>query len=76
MKAYEAGTAAYFATPPVQLIYAFNASLTSITKGSVSVEERFKLHREASTKFKDSMSALGLKQVRSVFLLPLTNKRC
>ena len=31
MKAYEAGTAAYFATPPVNLIYAFHASLSLIT---------------------------------------------
>ena len=64
MKAYEAGTPAYFATPPVQLIYAFNASLKSITKGNVSIEERFKRHREASHKFKVAMSELGLKQVR------------
>lgn len=64
MKAYEAGTPAYFATPPVQLIYAFNASLKSITKGNVSIEERFRRHREASHKFKAAMSELGLKQVR------------
>ena len=64
MKAYEAGTPAYFATPPVQLIYAFNASLQSITKGKVSIEERFRRHREASEKFKTAMSGLGLKQVR------------
>jgi alanine-glyoxylate transaminase/serine-glyoxylate transaminase/serine-pyruvate transaminase len=31
MKAYEAGSAAYFATPPVNLIYAFHASLLLIT---------------------------------------------
>lgn len=65
MKAYEAGQAAYFATPPVQLIYAFNASLRSITRGKVSVEERFRLHREASAKFKKAMGDLGLKQVYS-----------
>ena len=35
MKAYEAGTAAYFATPPVNLIYAFHASLSLIT-GKIS----------------------------------------
>lgn len=63
MKAYEAGMPAYFATPPVQLIYAFNASLKSITRGEVSIEERFRLHREASRKFKTVMSGLGLKQV-------------
>lgn len=69
MKAYEAEKAAYFATPPVQLIYAFNASLRSITRGNVSVEERFKIHRQASDKFKKSMADLGLKQVCSVSLL-------
>lgn len=63
MKAYEAGTPAYFATPPVQLIYAFNASLKSITKGNISVDERFKLHREASQQFKTAMTELGLKQI-------------
>jgi len=63
MKAYEAGIPAYFATPPVQLIYAFNASLKSITKGNVSIEERFKRHREASHRFKAAMSELGLKQI-------------
>jgi len=34
MKAYENGTAAYFATPPVNLIYAFHASLSLITTGA------------------------------------------
>lgn len=32
MRAYEAGQAAYFATPPVNLIYAFHASLALITR--------------------------------------------
>ena len=31
VKAYKAGTATYFATPPVNLIYAFHASLSLIT---------------------------------------------
>lgn len=80
MKAYEAGTAAYFATPPVNLIYAFHAALSSITQsqttantgikstgtnavGNVSLEDRFRLHREKSDKFKKAMEDLGLKQV-------------
>jgi len=64
MKAYEQGTGAYFATPPVNLIYAFNASLTTITKSSeVSLEERFKLHQEASQRVKSAAEELGLKQV-------------
>jgi len=64
MKAYEQGTAAYFATPPVNLIYAFNASLTTITKSSeVSLEERFRLHKEASQRVKSAANELGLTQV-------------
>ena len=52
MNAYESGNAAYFATPPVNLIYAFHASLTQITKQAPSLEERFRLHREASQRMK------------------------
>lgn len=64
MKAYEQGTGAYFATPPVNLIYAFNASLSTITKSSeVSLEERFKLHKEASQCVKAAAEELGLSQV-------------
>lgn len=63
MKAYEAGQASYFATPPVNLIYAFHASLSLITKSSISLEDRFRLHREASQKVKDAAAKLGLKQV-------------
>ena len=64
MKVYEQGTGAYFATPPVNLIYAFNASLTTITKSSeVNLEERFKRHEEASKRIKAAAEKLGLKQV-------------
>ncbi|KAF7965327.1 hypothetical protein HWV62_44470 [Athelia sp. TMB] len=65
MKAYEAGSAAYFATPPVNLIYAFHASLTSITKSSPSLEEqeRFKLHKAAAQRIRDTATELGLKQL-------------
>ncbi|KAF8998567.1 PLP-dependent transferase [Cyathus striatus] len=63
MKAYESGSAAYFATPPVNLIYAFHASLTAITKGEKSIEERFALHREASRRVKEATKKLGLKGV-------------
>lgn len=63
MRAYEAGTAAYFATPPVNLVYAFHASLLSITKGSTSLEQRFAQHRAASSKFKKAVEAAGLKQL-------------
>ncbi|KAF5373323.1 hypothetical protein D9615_007422 [Tricholomella constricta] len=63
MKAYEAGTPAYFATPPVNLINAYLASLRQITRASPSLEERFRLHREASQRVKDAASELGLKQI-------------
>ncbi|KAF9462961.1 PLP-dependent transferase [Collybia nuda] len=63
MKAYENGVASYFATPPVNLIYAFHESLTQITKASPSIENRFKLHREASQRVKNAAIELGLKQV-------------
>lgn len=63
MKAYEAGTPSYFATPPVNLIYAFHASLTRITKGSPTLEKRFILHKEASKNLKLAAADLGLKQV-------------
>lgn len=63
MKAYEAGNAAYFATPPVNLIYAFHASLTAIIKSSPSLEERFAIHREASLRIKDAAAKLGFKQL-------------
>jgi alanine-glyoxylate transaminase/serine-glyoxylate transaminase/serine-pyruvate transaminase len=48
----------------VNLIYAFHASLTSITKSEPSLEERFKLHKEASSKIKQAVADLGLKLVR------------
>lgn len=63
MKAYESGNPAYFATPPVNLIYAFHESLKSITQGKVTLEERFRLHQEASEKIKKAAEDLGLKQV-------------
>ena len=66
MKAYEQGAGAYFATPPVNLIYAFNASLKTITRSSeVSLEERFRLHEEASARIKSAAKELGLTQVSS-----------
>jgi alanine-glyoxylate transaminase / serine-glyoxylate transaminase / serine-pyruvate transaminase len=63
MKAYESGSALYFATPPVNLINAFHASLCQITKGSPTLEERFEQHRKASKQIKDAVAELGLKQL-------------
>ena len=68
MRAYENGSAAYFATPPVNLIYAFHASLTQLTKRAPSLQERFALHREASARVKKAAEELGLRQ------LPLDSK--
>jgi len=64
MEAYEAGKPMYFATPPVNLIRAYHASLTAITKSpDISVEQRFQLHRDASKRVKDAIAELGLEQV-------------
>ena len=63
MQAYESGNAAYFATPPVNLIYAYHASLKQITRSSVSLEERLRLHKESSQRFKKAAEGLGLKQL-------------
>lgn len=63
MQAYESGNVAYFATPPVQLIYALHASLTTMTKGPVSLAERFQRHKDASKQVKDGIEALGLEQL-------------
>ncbi|KAH8832517.1 pyridoxal phosphate-dependent transferase [Flagelloscypha sp. PMI_526] len=62
MKAYESGTPAYFATPPTNLIYAFRTSLLDIVKNG-SIQERFEKHRKAASRVKDTVKALGLKQV-------------
>ena len=63
MKAYESGSPAYFATPPVNLIYSYRASLLQLIREPPSLETRFKLHREASQRIKDAASALGLRQI-------------
>ncbi|KAM0750801.1 PLP-dependent transferase, partial [Meredithblackwellia eburnea MCA 4105] len=63
MQSYEAGTPGYFATPPVNLIYAFEESLRTITEGPISLEERFKIHKDVSAKFKAAALELGFKQV-------------
>jgi len=63
MKAYERNTAAYFATPPVNLIYAYRASLTQITHGPVSLKGRFQAHKDASRRFKKFAEGLGFRNV-------------
>jgi alanine-glyoxylate transaminase / serine-glyoxylate transaminase / serine-pyruvate transaminase len=66
MQAYEEGRASYFATPPVNLIYAFHASLKQIVEGTPSLEDRFRLHRETSQRIKNAIKDLGLRQVRDL----------
>jgi len=63
MKAYEGGSAAYFATPPVNLIHAYHESLTQITRASPSLDERLRQHRETSTRIKAAATELGLSQL-------------
>lgn len=63
MKAYERNTAAYFATPPVNLIYAYHASLAQITQGPVSLQDRFQAHKDVSRRFKKFAEDLGFKNV-------------
>jgi alanine-glyoxylate transaminase/serine-glyoxylate transaminase/serine-pyruvate transaminase len=63
MKAYERNAAAYFATPPVNLIYAYRASLTQITRGPVSLQDRFEAHKDTSRRFKKFAESLGFKSV-------------
>lgn len=61
MRAYDSGAAAYFATPPVNLIRAYHASLTQIT--SSSLKERMHLHQQASRRIKAIASQLGLEEI-------------
>lgn len=44
---------------PVQLVYSFRTALKAITEQSPSLEERFKIHKDVSNKFKDALAELG-----------------
>ena len=61
MQAYEARKPAYFATPPVNLIFALNVSLGLIL--AEGVEARFARHARLSRACKAGLAALGLGQV-------------
>ena len=63
MKAYDAGTGAYFATPPTNLLYALHQSLTTMTTKAPSLEDRFKQHIAASDRVKNFVKQLGLEQL-------------
>lgn len=59
MRAYEEGRPMYFATPPIQLIYAFQTALKEVTEGPVSLEERFAIHKKVSNHVKDELEKMG-----------------
>ncbi|QRK13648.1 alanine--glyoxylate aminotransferase family protein [Archangium violaceum] len=59
MEAYEAGRAAYFATPPVNLVCALDVSLGQILREGM--EARFARHRRMAQAFRAGWRALGLR---------------
>jgi alanine-glyoxylate transaminase/serine-glyoxylate transaminase/serine-pyruvate transaminase len=61
MQAYEARQIGYFATPPINLIWALNVSLGQILEESM--QTRFDRHRALSLACKAGGTALGLSQV-------------
>jgi alanine-glyoxylate transaminase/serine-glyoxylate transaminase/serine-pyruvate transaminase len=61
MQAYEARKLAYFATPPVNLVFALNVSLGQIL--AEGMEARFTRHAHLSAACKAGLAALGLGQV-------------
>ncbi|WP_257460287.1 pyridoxal-phosphate-dependent aminotransferase family protein [Archangium lipolyticum] len=61
MEAYEAGKAAYFATPPVNLVCALDVSLGQILREGM--EARFARHRRMARAFRAAWRALGLKML-------------
>jgi alanine-glyoxylate transaminase / serine-glyoxylate transaminase / serine-pyruvate transaminase len=64
MKAYEENRAAYFATPPVNLVYAYRASLELILRSNtLSFDERIKLHIRAKERIGEGAEKLGLRFV-------------
>ncbi|KAK5937724.1 hypothetical protein PMZ80_009853 [Knufia obscura] len=63
MQNYEAKKPSYFATPPTQLVHALHTALTALLKNPIS--ERFEKHKKVSDRVKNTVSALGLKQLAS-----------
>ncbi|KAG6868743.1 hypothetical protein C0993_011322 [Termitomyces sp. T159_Od127] len=63
MRAYDNKIAAYFATPPVNLIRAYHASLTQLTRCSPSLDERYRIHKQVSRRVKALADQLGLSLV-------------
>ncbi|PFH51052.1 hypothetical protein AMATHDRAFT_47442 [Amanita thiersii Skay4041] len=64
MEAYESNRPDYFATPPINLIYAYNTSLKQILYSpTLSLTERFQRHKQASKAIREAVESLGLKMV-------------
>ena len=61
MRKYEAREPSYFATPPVQLIMALNASLKQLVQQGMM--ERFAKHAQVSNMVKDKLELWGLNLV-------------
>ncbi len=61
MEAYLSRRGAYFATPPVNLIYALHESLREML--NEGLEARIERHKRLSDAFKAGIEAMGLKQV-------------
>jgi len=61
MKAYESRKPAYFGTPAVNTVRAYNLSLTKILAGGL--EQRFKKHDQISLYVKTKLISLGLELV-------------
>jgi alanine-glyoxylate transaminase/serine-glyoxylate transaminase/serine-pyruvate transaminase len=73
MKAYESGSAAYFATPPVNLIYAFHASLSLITaKPSASPDPATRLLSSLTFVYYSDLNLSALPSVNERFALHRT----
>ncbi len=58
MDSYMNGKPSYFATPPVNLIFALNTSLTEILREGL--EERFKRHALIAQAFREAVKSMGL----------------
>ena len=64
MQAYGAGKPAYFGTPPVNLVRAYHASLTQLTKTRhLQMTDRFDAHKKASARVRAIAAQLGMRTV-------------
>jgi alanine-glyoxylate transaminase / serine-glyoxylate transaminase / serine-pyruvate transaminase len=61
MEAYQARKPAYFATPPINLVYALTESVHQIN--AEGMEARWARHNRLSASFKAGIATLGMKQI-------------